>query len=333
MRVLSFLVGTLLVASAPGETPLDTSYLRDHAQTRGFLLGRPVRPKVTPDGKAVLFLRARPRVAKMSLYEFDAATRRTRELLTPEAVLAGAAENLSPEEKARRERQRVTVGGFTTYHLSRDGARLLVSLSGRLYLVDRASGKSAELPTGKGTLVDPKFSPDGKQVAYVLDHDVHVLDLETRREAPVTRGGTARKTHGLAEFVAQEEMARFTGYWWSPDARHLAYQEADAGGVEVWQVADPIHPDRPAHPTFYPRPGKANVRVRLGVVPVAGGETVWVEWDREKYPYLANVHWHKRGGLTLAVQMCAQQELLLLAAPTRPPARRRCCSANATPPG
>lgn len=314
MRVLSFLVGTLLVASAPGETPLDTSYLRDHAQTRGFLLGRPVRPKVTPDGKAVLFLRARPRIAKMSLYEFDAATRRTRELLTPEAVLAGAAENLSPEEKARRERQRVTVGGFTTYHLSRDGARLLVSLSGRLYLVDRASGKSTELPTGKGTLVDPKFSPDGKQIAYVLDHDVQVLDLETRRQTPVTRGGTARKTHGLAEFVAQEEMARFTGYWWSPDARHLAYQEADAEGVETWQVADPIHPDKPAHPTFYPRPGKANVRVRLGVVPVAGGETVWVEWDRDQYPYLANVHWHKRGGLTLAVQTRAQQELLLLRA-------------------
>ena len=97
-------------------------------------------------------------------------------------------------------------------------------------------------------------------------------------------------------------------------ASSIAYQEADADGVEVWYVADPIHPDQAAQPTFYPRPGKANVKVRLGVVPVAGGETIWIDWDREKYPYLASVHWHKKGGLTLAVQTRLQQELVLLRA-------------------
>ena len=59
-------------------------------------------------------------------------------------------------------------------------------------------------------------------------------------------------------------MGRFTGYWWSPDAKSIAYEEADAEGVEVWQVADPIHPDQPAQPFFYPRPGKANVKVPPG---------------------------------------------------------------------
>lgn len=314
MRVVSFFVVTMLAATTRGETPLDTSYLRDHAETRGFMLGRPVRPKVTPDGKAVLFLRAKPRVARMSLFEFDVATGKTRELLTPEMVLKGAAEHLSPEEKARRERQRVTVGGFTTYHLSRDGTKLLVNLSGRLHVVDRASGKVAELKTGKGTLVDPQFAPDGTRVAYVLDHDVYVLDLASGQETPVTKGGTARRTHGLAEFVAQEEMGRFTGYWWAPDGKSIAYEEADAEGVEIWHLADPIHPENPPQPVFYPRPGKANVRVRLGVVPVAGGETVWVAWDRDKYPYLASVHWHAKGGLTLAVQTRSQLELALLGA-------------------
>src|SRR5437660_11852321 len=89
------------------DKPLDTSYLRDHAETRGFMLGRPVKPKPTPDGKAVLFLRSQARVPKLWLYEFDVATGKTRELLTPEQVLKGAEEHLTPEEKARRERQRV----------------------------------------------------------------------------------------------------------------------------------------------------------------------------------------------------------------------------------
>jgi dipeptidyl-peptidase-4 len=291
---------------------LDTSYLRHHAETRGFMLGRPTRAKPTPDGKSVLFLRSQPRVARLRLYEFDVATGKTRELLTPEMVLKGAEENLTPEEKARRERQRVSVGGFTDFQLSDDGKLILVSLSGKLYVVPRDGGPIRELNTGPGTILDPRFAPGGKSVAYVRDHDLYVLDLATQKETRVTTGGSAKKTHGLAEFVAQEEMGRFTGYWWSPDARFLAYEEADADGVEVWYVADPIHPEQAPLPSYYPRPGKANVSVRLGIIPAAGGATVWVEWDRKAYPYLTSVHWGKKGPPTIAVQTREQKELVLL---------------------
>lgn len=292
--------------------PLDASFLRLYAETRGFMLGRPSKPKPTPDGKAVLFLRSEPKKAKMSLYEFDVATGKTKELLTPEALLKGAEENLTPEEKARRERQRVSVGGFSDYQLSEDGKRILTSLSGKLYVIDRESGKPTELSTGKGTLLDPKFSPDGSKVSYVLDHDLYVYDLATNKESQVTKGGTEKKTHGLAEFVAQEEMYRYTGYWWSPDNKFIAYEEADHDGVEQWFVADPTKPDQPPLPQYYPRPGKKNVAVRLGIIPVAGGETVWVEWDVKKYEYLAAVRWDKYGPLTIQVQDRKQQVLALM---------------------
>jgi dipeptidyl-peptidase-4 len=295
-------------------TPLDSSYLRRHAQTRGFMLGRPVRPRPTPDGKAVLFLRAQARVPSLRLYEFDVATGKTRELLTPEAVLKGAEEHLSPEEKARRERQRVSVGGFTDFQLSDDGARILVTLSGKLYVVERPGGDVRELKTGPGTLLTPQFAPDGKRVAYVRDHDLYVLDLASQKETPVTTGGGERRTHGLAEFVAQEEMQRFSGYWWAPDSRSLAYEEADADGVETWYVADPLQPGQRPQPSFYPRPGKANVRVRLGVIAVGGGPTRWLAWDVKKYPYLASVRWDEKGPLTLLVQNREQTEQVLLRA-------------------
>jgi dipeptidyl-peptidase-4 len=292
--------------------PLDASYLRRHAETRGFMLGRPVRPRVTPDGKTVLFLRAQPRTPRMRLYGFDVASGKTRELLTPEMVLKGAEEHLSPEEKARRERQRVSVGGFTTFHLSTDGTKVLVTLSGRLYVVSRADGAIRELKTSDGTLLDPQFSPDGRKVAYVVDNDVYVCDIEMNTEHRVTTGGTMEKTHGLAEFVAQEEMQRFSGFWWSPDSKQIAYEEANAAGVETWYVADPIHPENPPQPSYYPRPGKTNVRVRLGIVPVAGGKTAWVEWDAKEHPYLASVRWDRRGPLTILVQDRLQQEQVLL---------------------
>jgi dipeptidyl-peptidase-4 len=331
---------------------MDTRFLRDLAETRNFNLGRPVRATPTPDGKAVLFLRAQARVPQLRLYEFDVATGRTRELLTPEQILKGAEEQLSPEEKARRERMRISVGGITSFELSEDGATLLVTLSGRLYAIDRAKGSVRELQTAPGTLLDPKFAPNGRMIAYVRDHDVYVYNLRTDKERRVTRGGSERLTHGLAEFVAQEEMGRFSGYWWSPDSRFIAYEEADVSGVEVWHVADPARPEQAAHPSYYPRPGKANVKVRLGVVSIRGGtpssgsntllgataapaggpfltpqtrgllgdptrpggKTVWIDWNTDRYPYLADVQWKKKAPLTVTVQTREQQELVLLQA-------------------
>jgi dipeptidyl-peptidase-4 len=278
------------------------------------MLGRPLRPQPTPDGKAVLFLRSGPRSSRLSLYEFDVASGMTRELLTPEQLLKGAEEKLSAEEKARRERMRVSAGGFSSYQLSDDGKLILLTLSGKLYLVRRDDGSARELPTGPGTLIDPRLSPDSQKVAYVRGYDLYVLDLASGKETRLTDGGTAALTHGLAEFVAQEEMGRFSGYWWAPDSDALAYQQTDQRDVEVWYVADPTHPGQTPTPFHYPRPGKANARVRVGVLPLGGGPTTWLEWDRDRYPYLATVRWSKHGPLSLTVQTRDQKEVLLLRA-------------------
>ncbi|MCX6956232.1 MAG: S9 family peptidase, partial [Verrucomicrobia bacterium] len=162
-------------ASVPAEDP-QLAYFRDLAETRNYTLGRPVSPKLTPDGKAALFLRSAPRDPTLKLYELDLATGRERELLTPAQLLGGAEENLSAEEKARRERARQSLKGFTTYQLSKDGTRLLVTLSGRLYLVARATLQVTELP-GRGW-IDPRFSPDGRWIAAAgPDRELHVIDL------------------------------------------------------------------------------------------------------------------------------------------------------------
>jgi dipeptidyl-peptidase-4 len=168
------------------------------------------------------------------------------------------------------------------------------------------------LKTGPG-VIDPHFSLDGKQIAYVRDHDVYRIDLATNQEQAVTQGGTEERTHGLAEFVAQEEMGRFSGYWWSPDAKFIAYTESDTSGVEKLTIVDVMHPEKGGNTFPYPRPGKANAVVRLGITPVTGGKTVWVEWDAKAYPYLATVRWQKGGPLTVLVQNRTQTEEQLLA--------------------
>ena len=46
----------------------------------------------------------------------------------------------------------------------------------------RDNGSIRTLKTGAGTLLDPKFAPDGRHVAYVLDYDLYVYDLQKNEE-------------------------------------------------------------------------------------------------------------------------------------------------------
>jgi dipeptidyl-peptidase-4 len=277
-------------------------FLEQYAATGRFGSGRPTGIAITRAGDAVLFLRSGPRNFKRDLYEFNVTTGAERVLATAARLLGGAQEKLSAEEKARRERMRLSAGGIASFEISEDGSTVLVPLSGRLFLVERATGAIRELTSKSGSPIDPRFSPDGKQVACVRGGELYVTDIATGQEQRLTQGANATLNHGLAEFVAQEEMARMHGYWWSPDSRMLVYQETNTADVEELLIPDPAHPERPPQTERYPRPGKNNARVRLGVVAVTGGETKWLDWDHDKFPYLARVSWAKNAPLVILVQ-------------------------------
>jgi len=295
------------------DAPADP-FLAQLAATSRFRRGKPVAIAWTPDDRSVLFLRSGPRSVVQDLYQYDVAGGRERLVLTADSLLSGGEEKLSVEELARRERQRQTARGITSFQLSRDGRRILVPLSDRLFVVERATGAVRELKGGAGAPIDPRFSPDGALIACVRDHDLYVTDVATGTERRLTVGGGGVISNGEAEFVAQEEMDRDHGYWWSPDGKTLACQHTDVTGVEVLSISDPAHPENPPQTWPYPRPGKKNAEVMLGLVPVAGGAaTTWVKWDRARYPYLATVTWEKNAPLTILVQNREQTEEALLA--------------------
>ncbi len=290
----------------------DDSFLEDYAATRRFSLGTPRSVKLTPDGSAALFLRSGPRSFVQDLYEFDTQTGQERRLLTASDILSGAVEVLSEAEKARRERMRVSARGIASYQLSQNGTKILVPLSGRLFVVDRDSGKVMELHSDAGYPIDPQFSPDASQVTCVRDGEVYVIDVASGAERKLTNGATGHITHGLSEFVAQEEMGRHHGTWWSPDGTIIVYQKTDTAMLETMHIMDATHPEKPPGTWPYPRPGKANAVVSLGLMSIGGGETVWVQWDRDRYPYLATVKWKENAPLTILVQNREQTEHLLL---------------------
>lgn len=293
------------------DTIVSPKVLRDYAATYRYNGGHPKSIKFSPDGTRAFFLRSEARSNVSNLYVMNTAGEES-ELLTADAILEGRREEITAEEQARRERKRISSKGIIAYHISPDGNRLLVPLSGKLYVVGVQDGSIRAIKSNLGTPIDPKWSPDGRYVSAVRDNELVIHDLETGTETRLTNGANETISHATAEFVAQEEMGRHTGYWWSPDSRHIAYQRTDTAGMETMYIADALKPEKEPDSWAYPRPGKKNADVKLGIISVDGGETTWIDWDNKTYPYLATVRWKKDAPLTLLVQNRRQTEQQLL---------------------
>ena len=287
---------------------LNRELLADAGATFNFRLGLPTPLAITRDG-AVLFRRTPPRDFAADLYELDSKTGVVKTLATAADLLGSGEENLSDAERARRERSRTATRGVVDIDVSDDGRIVMVPLGGKLYLIDRATGARRTIDPG-GAVYDPRLSPDGRTIAFVRDSDLWLVSDRPPRRLTAHPEGLE---YGVAEFVAQEELGRSRGFWWSPDSKQICFQRTDARAVETIFVSDPRHPDRPPVPFKYPRAGTANANVDLGIVAADGGDPKWVRWDLARYSYLADVVWPKRGPLTALVMNREQTDLALLA--------------------
>ncbi|MEU8533802.1 S9 family peptidase [Streptomyces parvulus] len=291
------------------------SFPKRHARTQRFTLGAPRSFTVAPDGSRVAFLRSGAGTDRAnSLWALDLDEGAERVAADPRALLGGAEEALSPEERARRERSREGGAGIVGY--ATDSAVELASfaLSGRLFTAELRAGTARELST-PGPVIDPRPAPDGRHVAYVARGGLRVVGAEGDGDRALAEADGDGVTWGLAEFVAAEEMGRVRGFWWGPDSDRLLVARVDDTPVQRWWISDPAHPERDPQHVPYPAAGTANADVRLFVLGLDGGRTE-VLWDRARYPYLARVHWSGSGAPLLLVQARDQRSQLFLAVDT-----------------
>ncbi|MFF3844854.1 prolyl oligopeptidase family serine peptidase [Streptomyces sp. NPDC002328] len=291
------------------------SFPRRHARTQRFTLGAPRSFTVAPDGSRVVFLRSASGTDRANaLWVLDPADAGERVAADPSALLGGASEDLSPQERARRERSREGGAGIVGY--ATDDAVELASfaLSGRLFTAELRAGTARELAV-PGPVIDPRPSPDGRLVAYVAGGALRVVGAEGEGDRALAEPESESVSYGLAEFIAAEEMGRARGFWWAPESDLLLVARVDDTPVKRWWIADPAHPERDPHHVPYPAAGTANADVGLFVFGLDGVRTE-VLWDRARYPYLARVHRSAAGAPLLLVQARDQRSQLFLAVDT-----------------
>lgn len=229
-----------------------------------------------------------------------------------QAADSSAASELTAAEKAERERRRLFVSGVTDFYFCKNGGRLLVPWNGRgfVFACSETLGTPEHITPADRRLTDLRLSPQGSYLSYLYQADLYYLSLADGTEVRVTQDGSATVTNGRADFIAQEEMHRFDGHWWSPDERRIAFQRTDDSVIDESHRHEIEAASIEVVIQRYPYAGANNAEVRLGVYSLENASTQWLDYGDDAQDYLARVDWYL-DHLAVQVQSRNQQTLTL----------------------
>jgi dipeptidyl-peptidase 4 len=266
----------------------------------------PREPKLSPDGKFVTLLKNRPDDKdRYDLWAIDTASGAQRMLVDSQKIGSGGP--ISEEEKMRRERARIAgTKGITAYEWAPDSRSIFVPIDGDLYLAT-LDGSVRRLTQTTATEIDPKVSETGRYLSFLRDQNLFVMDAVSGKEHALTTDGGKTLSWGAAEFIAQEELGRDTGYWWSPDDRYVAVARVDESPVAVVKRAAIGASGTELIEQRYPAAGTKNAIVDLYLMTPDGQSRVKADLGPNKDVYLARLDW-ARDGKSLYVQRLSRDQ-------------------------
>ena len=277
-------------------------------------MSTPVSFSFSPDDRLLTYLYGPEQSPVRQLYALDTQTGDKRVI---QATVGPDEADLSLEEQLLRQRQRQLGQGIVRYAWSEVRERILLPAQSGVYVKDGPDAPARlVVSSDDGPVLDPKLSPDGASISFVRDAEVYVVPVGGGEPRQLTSGarGTGR-THGLAEYVAQEEMHRLSGQWWSKDSGRIAFQYVDETHIPVYRIAHQGR-DETGESAYedhrYPFAGQPNAIVRLGVALVGGGVPVWMDLGHDPDIYLARVDWMPDGSLCAQIQSRDQMRLDLV---------------------
>jgi dipeptidyl-peptidase-4 len=279
----------------------------------------PIKLKVSPDSKRVTFLKGKETdYERYDLWEYHVETGKTQLLVNSDDLHKGD-ENLSDEEKARRERMRLSGTGIVDYTWSDDGQSILFPLAGDAYLYTLASAsnpaKITRLLDTPEFETDIRLSPKSNYIGFIRNQNLFIKPISGGKEVAITQQGGGTIKFGMAEFVAQEEMGRLTGYWFSPDEQHIAFTKVDESPVDIITRSEIYADTIKTVEQRYPRAGTPNAKVSLHVQAIKTGKRTLIPFEQglSQYDdlYFARGKWASNVEFSFQIQTRDQQELAL----------------------
>ncbi len=276
----------------------------------------------TPDSRKVAYLWSADGSLAQELWTYDLDSKTRQQVTELASSTTSQAGQFSLDEELRRERSRQRKSGVTSYQFAQaaEGTppTLLIPFDGRLYL---AHGEESLTPLpGSEGAIDARLSPNGSHVAFVRSGELEVITTDgTGQPRVLTSGAVNGVTNGVAEYIAQEEMGRSAGYWWSPDGARLAFVCADSRHIPLYPIVHQGTEHVTVEEHRYPFAGARNTTVRLGIIAVDGHpeDVIWTDLGADEDIYLARVAWRPDGVLTALIQSRDQRTQQLVAFDTQ----------------
>ena len=190
------------------------------------------------------------------------------------------------------------------YQWTPDGSGVILTAGGDVWRYDFNSKSAKRLTETDAGEELAHVSPDGKWLSFVRSGNLFVVNIADGTERQLTFDGSNVILNGKFDWVYQEELierGEFKAYFWSPNSDRIAFLRFDQSPVPEYPMVDwqPVHPD--LEMMRYPKAGDPNSIVKLGVVAIGSGETVWLDDNSQSDDYFPRVNWLP-DGRTVAYQ-------------------------------
>lgn len=189
---------------------------------------------------------------------------------------------------------------ISDYRFSKDEQKIMLlcepeniyrrSVLYKTYVFDRKMQRLTLVNSEK--VLHPSFSPDGIQVAYVLNNNLFFINLNSSDVTQITTDGERNKIiNGNCDWVYEEEFEFTQAYQWSEKGNHIAFYRFDETNVPQYTmtVYDSLYPT--PYQYKYPKAGEQNSVVSIKVYNLKSGKTVDVNLGQETDQYIPRIKW------------------------------------------
>ena len=286
------------------------TFPKQYAQSRRFSSGRARSFVLSPENNLVFFVRTISKSdLRLALFSINTLNGQEELLINPQDLKVKDEDFLPAQEKARRERLRESGSGITTFSIDKSGENLCFALNGELWIynVETKNISNIDLP---GSIIDPRFSPDAKFIAGVINASLYLYCLETQSGKIVLASENENVTYGLVDFIAAEELSRYRGFWWSPESDHLVVERVDESQVSTVQITDPDNPAVGTRNHRYPFAGSKNPDCDFFVTDLQGNSTK-LEIDKNEFEYVVDVDFNSSSIVNLTLLTRDQKTMVL----------------------
>jgi dipeptidyl-peptidase-4 len=183
-----------------------------------------------------------------------------------------------------------------------------------LYHYDVAAKKLRQITNASGAEMNPKFSPDGRMVAYTRNNNLFAYDLASATEHQYTTDGSDTVYNGWSSWVYMEEIlgraSAHRAFWWSPDSSRLAFMRFDDAPVPRFPIYHADGQHGKLEEQRYPKAGDRNPFVAMGVVSIVDRKLAWMDFERNADHYIAWPVWTPNSSVLTVQWMNRGQDII-----------------------